>query len=175
MTVEITEPQPTVQKVIQFPEVRYKVNSWEFVNDSTTQSYDSLNRVAALLTEYPGLMLELLSHTDARGDEKKNLTLSMNRAKAVYTYLVEQKGIDPRRLIPVGKGESEPARVIDAATNSFIELTETYINQFKATDKTKFENLHQINRRTEGKIIGIAFDPNTAAPAPKDYLLPKPK
>ncbi len=175
LMVEITEPQPTVQKVIQFPEVRYKVNSWEFVNDSTIQSYDSLNKVASLLTEYPGLMLELLSHTDARGDAKKNLLLSMNRAKAVYTYLVEQKGIDPRRLIPVGKGETEPARIMDPATNGFIELSEAYINQFKTIDKTKFENLHQINRRTEGKIIGIAFDPNTAAPAPKEYLLQKPK
>ena len=175
LTVEITEPMPTVQKVIRFPEVRYKVNSWEFVNDSTIQSFDSLNRVAALLTEYPGLMLELMSHTDARGDAKKNLTLSMNRAKAVYTYLVEQKGIDPRRLIPVGKGETEPSRMFDPNTNGFVELTEEYINQFKATDKTTFEKLHQINRRTEGKIIGISFDPTTAAPAPKEYLMPKPK
>lgn len=175
LPVEITEPVPVVQKVIRLPEVRYAVNSWEFINDTTIQSFDSLNKVAQLLIEYPGMMLELISHTDSRGDNNKNLALSINRAKAVYKYLVEQKGIDARRLIPVGKGEMEPARVLDSETNSFIELTEAYITPFKTTDKAKFERLHQANRRTEGKIIGLNFDPSTAPEAPKDYLIFKPK
>jgi outer membrane protein OmpA-like peptidoglycan-associated protein len=170
LTIEITEPQPVVQKVLQLPEVRYAVNSWVFVNDTTIQSKDSLDRVAQLLQEYPGMMLELISHTDSRGDDKKNLLLSVNRAKAVYKYLVEERGIDPRRLIPVGKGELEPSRIFDETSGSYIELTESYINQFKTTDKTKFEQLHQINRRTEGKIIGLNFDPSTAPDAPKEYL-----
>lgn len=170
LTIEITEPQPVVQKVLRLPEVRYAVNSWVFVNDTTIQSKDSLDRVAQLLQEYPGMMLELISHTDSRGDDKKNLQLSINRAKAVYKYLVEERGIDARRLIPVGKGETEPSRIFDETTNAFIELTETYINQFKTTDKPKFEQLHQINRRTEGKIIGLNFDPATAPEAPKEYL-----
>jgi hypothetical protein len=58
---------------------------------------------------------------------------------------------------------------------SFIELTEAYITPFKTTDKAKFERLHQANRRTEGKIIGLNFDPTTAPEAPKDYLIFKPK
>jgi outer membrane protein OmpA-like peptidoglycan-associated protein len=120
-------------------------------------------------------MLELISHTDSRGDDKKNLLLSVNRAKAVYKYLVEERGIDPRRLIPVGKGELEPSRIFDETSGSYIELTEAYINQFKTTDKVKFEQLHQVNRRTEGKIIGLNSDPESAPEAPKDYLLFKVK
>jgi outer membrane protein OmpA-like peptidoglycan-associated protein len=175
LPIEIIEPAPVVQKVIRLPEVRYAVSSWEFVNDETIKSTDSLDKVAQLLMEYPGMMLELISHTDARGDDKKNKLLSENRAKAVYKYLVETKGIDPRRLVPTGKGEMEPARILDPETNSFIDLTEAYITPFKTTDKAKFERLHQANRRTEGKIIGLSFDPLTAPEAPKDYLIFKPK
>jgi hypothetical protein len=56
-------------------------------------------------------------------------------------------------------------------------LTEQYINQFKASDKKKFDKLHQINRRTEVKITGENFDPLTApAPNPKwrVYTVPLP-
>lgn len=169
LTIEITEPQPEKQKVIRLPEVRYALNSWTFVNDATIQSNDSLNRVAELLNEYPGMQLELLSHTDARGDNKKNQLLSENRAKAVYKYLVEEKGIDPRRLVPIGKGESSPATIFDEKTNQTILLSEQYINGFK-TDKVEFERLHQFNRRTEGRIISMDFDPKTAPEAPKSYL-----
>ena len=50
-----------------------------------------------------------------------------------------------------------------------IILTEAYINQFKKTDKRKFEMLHQLNRRTEGKILSMEFDPATAPTANPDY------
>ena len=87
--------------------------------------------------------------------------LSENRAKACYKYLVEQKGVDPRRIVPVGKGENEPRTVYkkgdvyldkqpaDMAGVESIVLTEAYINQFKATNKPLYERLHQLNRRTE--------------------------
>jgi outer membrane protein OmpA-like peptidoglycan-associated protein len=116
------------------------------------------------------MQLELISHTDARGDDKKNKLLSENRAKAVYKYLVETKGIDPRRLVPIGKGEMEPAKLRDESGLEII-LNETFINQFKMTDKEKFERLHQLNRRTEGKVIGLDFNPETAPLAPKEYLI----
>jgi len=170
LKIELMEPALVVQKVISLPEVRYALGSWEFINDASIMSNDSLNKVAQLLIEYPGIQLELISHTDARGDDKKNKLLSENRAKAVYKYLVETKGIDARRLIPIGKGETDPAKWSDEL-GAEIVLVETFINQFKITDKTKFERLHQINRRTEGKVIGLDFNPETAPEAPKDYLI----
>ena len=170
LEIELTEPALVVQKIIRLPEVRYTLGSWDFVNDATIKSTDSLDKVAQLLTEYPGMQLELISHTDARGDDKKNKLLSENRAKAVYKYLVETKGIDSRRLVPVGNGEMEPAKWMDDAGIETV-LTEVYINQFKITDKEKFERLHQLNRRTEGKVIGLDFNPETAPQAPKEYLI----
>jgi outer membrane protein OmpA-like peptidoglycan-associated protein len=160
-TIEINEPTPTVQKIIRLPEVRYQLNSWQFVNDHMIQSFDSLDIVAQLLTDYPGMSLELISHTDARGNDKKNMELSFNRARAVFTYLVKEKGIDGRRLLPVGKGETDPATIKDPLSGLVLVLNESYINTFKTSNLAEFERLHQINRRTEGKIVSMTFDPDS--------------
>lgn len=46
-------------------------------------------------------------HTDASGSEEYNQRLSEQRARAAERYLVERGGIDPTRLIPIGKGKSD--------------------------------------------------------------------
>jgi outer membrane protein OmpA-like peptidoglycan-associated protein len=170
------------KKPIRLPEVRYPLNQWTLLVDSTINSPDSLMFVYNLLQEYPEMVLELSSHTDSRGKNEANQKLSENRAKACYKYLVEQKGVDPRRIIPVGKGEMEPRTVYksgdvyladqpnDMTGVETILLTEAYINQFKAKNKQLYETLHQLNRRTEGKVVNMGFDPATAPAANPGYL-----
>ena len=153
---------------IRTPEVRYPVSQWTFINDATCMSLDSLKFLDSMLREYPNITLDLFSHTDARDTDVKNQVLSENRAKAVYKYLVEQKGIDARRIRPVGKGEAEPATWEDE-NNKKVILTESYINQFKTSDPAKFQKLHQINRRTTAKITGTDFNPAIAPPANPEY------
>jgi peptidoglycan-associated lipoprotein len=153
---------------IRTPEVRYPVSQWSFVNDATCMSLDSLKFLDSMLREYPNITIDLFSHTDARDTDVKNQVLSENRAKAVYKYLVEQKGLDARRIRPVGKGEAEPATWEDENGQKVI-LTEAYINQFKTSDPAKFQKLHQINRRTTAKITGTDFNPATAPPANPEY------
>ena len=170
-----------IKKPIRLPEVRYPLNAWTLLVDSTINSQDSLLFVYNLLQEYPGMVLELSSHTDSRGNNDPNQRLSENRAKACYIYLVEQKGVDPRRIIPAGKGEVEPRTVwlrngeylpnqpVEMTGVETILLTEAYINKFKS-NKPLFEKLHQLNRRTEGKVITLDFDANTAPAANPEYL-----
>ncbi len=94
------------------------------------ESYPVLDSIAMLLKENPSIIVEVAGHTDERGSEAYNLRLSQARAEAVVNYLIK-KGIDPRRLIPKGYGESQP--IIRNA-------------------KTEAE--HQLNRRVEFRIIG---------------------
>ncbi|MDR0802399.1 OmpA family protein [Fluviicola sp.] len=179
-----------VKKPIRLPEVRYPLAKWDLLVDSTINSKDSLLFVYDLLVENPGLVLELSSHTDPRGNDVYNQVLSENRAKACYKFLVEEKGVDPRRIVPVGKGEREPRTVYlsggrylenepkDADGNILpgvqtVLLTEAYMNKFK-TNKVLFDQLQQFNRRTEGKVLSLEFDANTAPPANPDYLIFKP-
>lgn len=158
------------------PEVRYPVDQWTFINDATCMSDDSLQYLFKLLDENQNITIDLNSHTDARDTETHNQALSENRAKAVYNFLVD-KGVDPRRIKPIGKGESDPAKFILENGDEVI-LTEDYINQFKISDKAKFEQLHQLNRRTTVLITSTEFDANTASPADpswKKYITPLPK
>jgi outer membrane protein OmpA-like peptidoglycan-associated protein len=149
------------EEKIRIPEVRYAFGKWELLQDSTISSKDSLNFVYDVLMKYPKMILELSSHTDSRGSDDLNLMLSNNRAKECIRYLVEEKGIDVRRLIPVGKGEKEPVKWIDEKGKAVL-LTEKYINQFKEKNLAKFEKLHALNRRTEGLVRGMDFDPDLA-------------
>jgi hypothetical protein len=48
-------------------------------------------------------------------------------------------------------------------------LTEEYINTFRG-NSTLFEQLNQLNRRTEGRIIGKDFDLKTYPEASKEYF-----
>jgi len=152
---------------LRTPEIRYPLDKWSFVDDNTIKSTDSLQFLVDLLKNNPEIIIELYSHTDARDTELHNQALSENRAKAVYNYLVSQDPKNACRVIPFGKGESEPAKYTDEKGEEQT-LNEAYINQFKA-DKAKFEALHQLNRRTTVKIV---MEPGTDIPKTFDYNEP---
>jgi outer membrane protein OmpA-like peptidoglycan-associated protein len=70
-------------------------------------SYPELKRVVELLTDNPGLEIEIAGHTDSVGSSTYNQGLSERRAKAVFDYLVEN-GITSERVVSRGFGESKP-------------------------------------------------------------------
>jgi outer membrane protein OmpA-like peptidoglycan-associated protein len=72
------------------------------------QSYTILDQVAATLSQYPEIKkLQVEGHTDSKGSNKYNQSLSQRRAEAVVAYLVN-KGIDKDRLVAKGFGEEKP-------------------------------------------------------------------
>ncbi|PWH85049.1 OmpA family protein [Brumimicrobium oceani] len=156
---------------IVLPEVRYALGRADLlVKEGEINSKDSLNYVYELLDEYPGMVLRLVSHSDARGSASANASLSKRRAQSCIDYLVKEKGVDPARLVPVGKGESTP-RIVYLQNDQYyankpegeftaVELTEKYINQFKTSNKEVFEKLHQFNRRTEGEVMRMDYSAN---------------
>jgi outer membrane protein OmpA-like peptidoglycan-associated protein len=67
-----------------------------------------LDQAAALLQRAPQVILKVKGHADAQGSEAENKALSVQRAQAITSYLVE-KGVDPAQLQAVGMGEDQPA------------------------------------------------------------------
>lgn len=65
-----------------------------------------LDKVVAVMKEYPNMFIELGSHSDCRGAAKANLTLSDKRAKASAAYIVKN-GIQKNRIVGKGYGESK--------------------------------------------------------------------
>lgn len=137
----------------RMPEVRYALGDYQLLPESK----DSLNYLYDLMVNNPTTVVELNSHTDTRGDDKKNLELSQKRAQSCVDYLVKEKGINTNRLIAKGYGESMP--IISDAQIA------------KAATQEEKEALHAKNRRTSFKILSFDFvDPN----APKVPIKKKP-
>lgn len=97
---------------------------------------EELDALVTLMRQYPSMEVELLAHTDARGDAVYNQNLSQARALAAKNYL-ERKGITGSRIIATGKGETE--------------IRNHCTNGVKCADDN-----HQYNRRTEVKVTKLS-------------------
>lgn len=94
-----------------------------------------LDKLIATMQQYPGLSIEVGSHTDSQGDARANLILSKRRANTIANYFVA-KGISRKRVIARGYGESK--------------LLNNCADGVTCTDAE-----HQRNRRTEFKVLSI--------------------
>lgn len=70
------------------------------------QSMGTLNGIAQILKDNPGIKFEIGGHTDSDGDDKYNLSLSQQRAEAVKAQLIAM-GIDAARLTTKGYGKTK--------------------------------------------------------------------
>lgn len=145
-----------------------------------------LDSFALTLKEHYYTQMELSSHTDSRGSDDYNRRLAQKRAESAVNYLIS-KGIEKERLVPKGYGEDKPKtiRVDDNnvpmkkdengeyvinytepaegedPTGVEVVLTEKYINKF-ASNEDLFSALHQLNRRTEIRILSWEYEPKNA-------------
>lgn len=154
----VTIPLTAIDKPIELPNIFYDFGKW----DLRPESMVSLDKLVETLNDNSNVTIELMSHTDSRDTEEYNLDLSQKRAQSVVQYLIE-KGIATDRLSARGYGESTP-KVVDTAIaeqNQFLKegtsLTEQLINTL-ATEEQK-EIAHQINRRTEFRVLRTDYEP----------------
>ena len=73
----------------------------------TEQAIESLKNVKMLYTEYQGNSIEIIGHTDSKGDDSYNLDLSIRRANSVKNWFVATS-IDASLIKTQGAGESQP-------------------------------------------------------------------
>lgn len=106
--------EKTVNRTIEMKKLSVGVSSvmrnlyFDFDKASfQTESYSELNKLEAMLQQNSGMVVEIAGHTDAVGTKQYNQQLSLRRAQAVKDYLTK-KGIDGRRIKPVGYGKSRP-------------------------------------------------------------------
>lgn len=89
--------------VINLKNVQFLQSKSEF----TISSYPELNRLVKLMKEYPTMEIELLGHTDTRGNPTLLMALSEQRVNAVRNYLINH-GIERRRITGKGFGGTKP-------------------------------------------------------------------
>lgn len=71
------------------------------------ESQTELDKLYELMVNNSKMVVEIASHTDAKGSDEYNQKLSQDRSNSVINYLVSKK-IDKARLVSKGYGESKP-------------------------------------------------------------------
>jgi outer membrane protein OmpA-like peptidoglycan-associated protein len=133
-TVEVSlymEPI-VIDKAIRLDNIYYDYNKWDIRPDAAIE----LDKLVKIMQENPEINIELSSHTDSRGKDKYNMTLSQNRAQSEVNYIIS-KGIDASRIYAKGYGES---KLLNRCGNG-VQCS---------------EEEHQLNRRTEFKVVKIS-------------------
>jgi outer membrane protein OmpA-like peptidoglycan-associated protein len=123
---------------ILLPLVEFEFDSFTLTSEAR-HIIDSL--VVPVLIVNPTLKIELSAHTDSRGTDEYNETLSQRRAEAIRFYLIDNKKIYPERLTSKGYGEYVPLAPNENA------------------DGTDDPEGRQRNRRCEFRILQEEYDP----------------
>lgn len=111
--------------------VLYDLGKWNIREDAAIE----LDDMVQFLMDNPKIRIELGSHTDARGSNSSNQTLSQKRAESAVNYMVE-RGINEERMTAKGYGETRLKN--------------------KCADGVRCsEEEHQANRRTEVTIVAM--------------------
>ena len=101
--IEIVLDKIYRNREIVLENIYYDYDRWDIRPDAEP----ALDRLAEVLRSNPTVRIQLGSHTDCRGNDTYNQTLSQRRAQSAVNYLIS-KSIDPNRLSAMGYGESQP-------------------------------------------------------------------
>lgn len=110
-------------KTVELHDINYTTASFEIDNKSLLV----LDGFVEFLNDNPSIKIEIRGHTDNTGSLQTNMTLSNNRAKAVYDYLIS-RGVDASRLkyqgfgpkTPVASNDTEYGRAKNRRTEFYI-------------------------------------------------------
>lgn len=128
--------------------------------DLLPEAKKALDSLITILTINPTIVIEIMSHTDFVGSVQFNSNLSQQRAQGVVNYLIEQ-GINPKRLLAKGYGETWPKTVNRKLARQYEflnrgdELTESFILALPTEEEQEIAKA--INRRTEFRVLSNDF------------------
>lgn len=125
--------EPIVEKnvVFTFNDILFEYGK----ADLLPTSMEILDRLADLLIKNPKASVELSAHTDSRGSDQTNYTLSQKRSDSSVNYLIS-KGVKKEQLVAKGYGETK--------------LKNKCKNGVTCTEEE-----HAINRRVEIKVLDV--------------------
>lgn len=141
--IKETLPGAEVERVGEGIKVTMKENMVNFGFDSsdlTPAAKANLDKLAQVLKNNMDTNINIYGHTDSKGTDAYNLSLSERRAAAVKSYLVAQ-GVSSSRMFTMGVGEKEPVASNDTdagrAENRRVEFAitanEEMINDAKSS------------------------------------------
>lgn len=121
-----------LQEGIKIENIYYDYNKWNIRPDAAIE----LDKIIGMMKDNPSLIIELGSHTDARGRDAYNMELSDKRAKSAVAYIMDNGNIPATRITAKGYGETQIANRCKNGVNCSDEE-------------------HEQNRRTMIRVVGF--------------------
>jgi peptidoglycan-associated lipoprotein len=143
-----------INRVIDLPNIFYDLGKW----DLRPESKVAMDGLVETLNDNPTIVVEMGAHTDTRASDSYNLSLSQKRAQSVVDYLIESD-VAAERLVAKGYGETTP-KVLDVAVGELAAgsvINDAFIAKLSGEDLK--EEAHQLNRRTEFKVLRNDYVP----------------
>ena len=143
--IKNTVPDAKVERVGEGIVVEFSSNVLFGFDKSylTAESKVSLDKLVKVLNSYPDTDIELQGHTDSKGSENYNQTLSVKRANEVSGYLATNQ-IAPARVTVKGFGETTPKydneTEVGRAQNRRVEFLITANEKMKAEAEKEASN-----------------------------------
>jgi outer membrane protein OmpA-like peptidoglycan-associated protein len=134
MDIEVKD----LAELIQINPIYFDLDKYNIRPDAALE----LDKIVEIMNKYPNMVVELGSHTDCRAPAAYNEKLSDNRAKASATY-IKGKIVNPERITGKGYGETQLKNQCECEGAKVVPCT---------------EEEHQLNRRTEFKVISTGND-----------------
>jgi len=126
----VSPPPPVVAKpTFDLMPIHFDLDDFRIRKDA----HSELDKLVKIMNDNPDLEVELSSHTDCRGTSRYNNKLSQQRAQASLEY-VQKRITRPERVHGVGYGETKLLNHCDCSSSCS-------------------ESLHQVNRRTEFRVV----------------------
>lgn len=101
-------PEPAPAPVVEKPDYNFKNIQFEFNSGVLkTEAYPILDKAATEMKKDPSVKFVLNGNSSAEGSDEHNMTLSVERANSVKTYLVNS-GVNIDVLTAKGFGETKP-------------------------------------------------------------------
>ncbi|SMC70529.1 OmpA family protein [Pedobacter africanus] len=126
---ELPQQPAETNQPVRLENIYYDFNKWNIRPDAAVE----LEKLVEIMKDNSGIWIELGSHTDSRGKDAYNFSLSQKRAESAVRYIIS-RGIEKNRIAAKGYGETQ--------------LLNRCSNGIKCTEAE-----HQLNRRTEFRII----------------------
>jgi len=99
---KVAEVGTDLAKLLELNPIYFDLNKADIRPDAELE----LQKILDYMNEFPKIRITIGSHTDSRGSDRSNLSLSDSRAKMTKAYLVS-KGIDAARVLAKGYGETK--------------------------------------------------------------------
>lgn len=129
-TLKMVEPGDDIAKILDLNPIYFNFDKYNIRPDAEVE----LAKVLVYMETYPTVRIDVRSHTDSRGRDAYNLTLSQNRNVSTRDWLIA-KGISASRLTGRGYGETQ------------------LVNECSNGVRCSKEQ-HQLNRRSEFIVLG---------------------